>query len=66
MYKLSIPIMNSGVTDDSRADYLTICKRAKVDRIFLTTSLNENHDLLKYNTLVVTKEAVEKIQEVYA
>ena len=49
MYKLSIPIMNSGVTDDSRADYLTICKRARVDRIFLTTSLNSNHDLLKYN-----------------
>ena len=24
------------------------------------------YDLLKYNTLVVTKEAVEKIQEVYA
>ena len=49
MYKLSIPIQNRGVTDNSRSDYLTICRRAKVDRIFLTASLNENYDLLKYN-----------------
>ena len=49
MYKISIPIQNRGVNENNKFEYIDICKKAQVDRVFLTASLGENAELLSQN-----------------
>ena len=58
MYKISIPIQNRGVNENNKFEYIDICKRAQVDRVFLTASLGENAELLSQN--IAGKETLQK------
>lgn len=49
MYKISLPIQNKSLNDENRPQFVDQCRKAKVDRIFLTASLHENCDVLKQN-----------------
>ncbi len=36
MYRISVPICNATVTEQSRDSYLSLLKRARAERVFLT------------------------------
>ena len=49
MYKLAIPIQNKSLNDKNRTQFVAECKRAGCERVFLTASLEENLEILKFN-----------------
>ena len=49
MYKLAIPIQNKSLNDKNRTQFVAECKRAGCERVFLTVSLEENLEMLKFN-----------------
>ncbi len=49
MYKLSLPIQNKGINDENKKEFVVLCKKAGVDRIFLTASLSEDTEKLSDN-----------------
>lgn len=59
MYKVSVPIQNRSITPKTRKDYLSLCREASVERVFLVVhesdlpSLKENIVFLKEGGLEV-------------
>lgn len=49
MYKLSLPIKSRALNEVNKPQFVDICKKAKVDRVFLTASLFEDTDSLSQN-----------------
>ena len=56
-------ILKPVITEKSMADMAT--KKYTLVKVSATNEIN-TYDVLKYETLVVTKAAVEKLEEVYA
>ena len=59
MYKLSLPIQNKGFTEENKKDYVRLCKKSKIDRIFLTASLSEDKEKLRSNIQYLKDEGFE-------
>ena len=59
MYKLSIPISNKCFNDNNKHDFVALCKKAKIDRIFLTASLSEDIERLSKNIQYLKDEGFE-------
>ena len=49
MYKLSLPIQSKSINDENKYDFVALCKKAGVDRVFLTASLFEDTEKLSNN-----------------
>ncbi len=49
MYKISLPISNKCLNEENRPIFVDFCKKAGVQRVFLTASLSENAEILSKN-----------------
>lgn len=59
MYKISLPIQSKRLNDENKPIFVSLCKKARVDRVFLTASLSENTDMLKENIEYFKNEGFE-------
>ncbi|MBQ8407513.1 MAG: hypothetical protein IJY39_01475 [Clostridia bacterium] len=49
MYKISLPIKNGALNEKNKPEFVELCKKARVDRVFLTASLTEDTDRMREN-----------------
>ena len=59
MYKLSLPIQNKSINDENRPLFISLCKKAKIDRVFLTADINIDLESLKNNISIFKSEGFE-------
>ena len=59
MYKISLPIQSKTLNEENKPIFVSLCKKAGVERVFLTASLSENLEELKENIAYFKNEGFE-------